>query len=139
MNEGNLIPISERSSEEIREMGRKGGIASGEARRRKRSMIDAIDLLLSQPCNLKGKGKNSKSIKDLAKQLGIKEEDMDNQMAIVISMFNVAMGGGKNSVNAATFLRDTGGDKPKDQVEVSGTGKKFAEICEQLGDDGLDE
>ena len=31
----NLIPNSERSPEELREMGRKGGIKSGEARRRK--------------------------------------------------------------------------------------------------------
>lgn len=32
----NLIPNSERSPEELREMGRKGGIKSGEARRKKR-------------------------------------------------------------------------------------------------------
>ena len=32
----NLIPNSERSPEELREMGRKGGIKSGESRRRKR-------------------------------------------------------------------------------------------------------
>lgn len=35
MNEKNLIPNSERSPEELREMGRKGGIKSGEARRKK--------------------------------------------------------------------------------------------------------
>lgn len=32
----NLISNSERSPEELREMGRKGGIKSGESRRRKR-------------------------------------------------------------------------------------------------------
>lgn len=35
MNEKNLIPNSERSPEELREMGRKGGIKSGESRRKK--------------------------------------------------------------------------------------------------------
>jgi hypothetical protein len=34
----NLIPQSERTPEEAREMGRKGGIASGEARREKKRM-----------------------------------------------------------------------------------------------------
>lgn len=117
MNEDNLIPTSERSKEEVREIGRKGGIASGEARRRKREMKDAIDLLLSLPCNLKDK--NGNGIKELAKQLGINEEDIDNQMAMLISMFKVSMGGGKNAVSAATFLRDTGGDKPKETIEVT--------------------
>lgn len=34
-NEQNLIPMSERSKSEVREIGRKGGIASGEVRRAK--------------------------------------------------------------------------------------------------------
>lgn len=39
MNNSNLIPNSERSPEELREMGRKGGIKSGEARRKKRAIL----------------------------------------------------------------------------------------------------
>lgn len=35
MAKSNLIPNSERSPKELREMGRKGGIRSGEARRKK--------------------------------------------------------------------------------------------------------
>lgn len=34
-NENNLIPIRKRSSREAREMGKKGGIASGKVRRKK--------------------------------------------------------------------------------------------------------
>lgn len=37
MNEQNLIPYDQRSETEARENGRKGGIASGEARRRKKT------------------------------------------------------------------------------------------------------
>ena len=37
----NLIPNNERSPEELREMGRKGGIKSGESRRRKRDLQKA--------------------------------------------------------------------------------------------------
>lgn len=43
MNEENLIPNSERSPEELREMGRKGGIASGKARREKKLFKEAIE------------------------------------------------------------------------------------------------
>ena len=48
MNEDNLIPISERSSEEVREMGRKGGIASGKARKEKKLFKEAIEKKLGQ-------------------------------------------------------------------------------------------
>ena len=34
MNAGNLIPNSQRTRQELQEMGRKGGIASGKARRK---------------------------------------------------------------------------------------------------------
>ena len=48
MNEDNLIPNSERSPEELREMGRKGGIKSGEARREKKLFKEAIEKQLGQ-------------------------------------------------------------------------------------------
>lgn len=38
MNNQNLIPNSERTPSELREMGRKGGIKSGESRRKKRDL-----------------------------------------------------------------------------------------------------
>lgn len=133
MNEDNLIPMSERSKEEARELGKKGGIASGEARREKKAMKDQINLLLSLPL------KDKKAIKQL-ETLGIDTDNLDNQMALVISMWQQALKGGKGAVSAATFLRDTVGEKPKEEIEVKDvTNKKFAEICEQLGDDGLDE
>lgn len=45
MNDENLIPNSERSPEELREMGRKGGIKSGESRRRKRDQKKTAELM----------------------------------------------------------------------------------------------
>lgn len=38
MNNSNLIPNSKRTPEQLREMGRKGGIKSGESRRKKRKL-----------------------------------------------------------------------------------------------------
>ena len=46
-NEDNLIPTNRRSKDEARELGRKGGIASGEARREKRAMRELLEIALA--------------------------------------------------------------------------------------------
>ena len=48
VNNSNLIPNTERSPEELREMGRKGGIASGKARRRKRNLKKLANMLIDK-------------------------------------------------------------------------------------------
>ena len=48
VNNSNLIPNSERSPEELREMGRKGGIASGKSRRQKRDLQKLAKMLLDK-------------------------------------------------------------------------------------------
>ena len=50
MNDENLIPHSRRSKSEARENGKKGGIASGRARRDKRDSIERMKMLLQLPC-----------------------------------------------------------------------------------------
>ena len=57
----NLIPQSERTKEEQREIARLGGIASGEARRRKRSLREAMQTMLALELS-------EKEINDLAKK-----------------------------------------------------------------------
>lgn len=66
MNEDNLIPNSDRSPSELREMGRKGGIRSGESRRRKKRMRESAELL-AKIFTESEEGK--KLIADLKKQL----------------------------------------------------------------------
>lgn len=46
MNNNNLIPNSRRTREKLQEMGRKGGIKSGETRRRKRDIKKAFLMML---------------------------------------------------------------------------------------------
>ena len=46
-NERNLIPNSERTPSELREMARNGGLASGEARRKRKTLKEELLLLLS--------------------------------------------------------------------------------------------
>lgn len=50
MNDENLIPHSRRSKSEARENGKKGGIASGIARRDKRDSRERMKMLLQLPC-----------------------------------------------------------------------------------------
>jgi hypothetical protein len=56
----NLIPMSERSEDEVRELGRKGGIASGEVRREKATMKATLEKLLDE------KNKKGITYRDLA-------------------------------------------------------------------------
>jgi 3-methyladenine DNA glycosylase/8-oxoguanine DNA glycosylase len=48
VNDSNLIPNTERSPEELREMGRKGGIASGKSRRKKRELQKLAKMLIDK-------------------------------------------------------------------------------------------
>lgn len=109
-NEDNLIPFNERSKEETRELGKKGGKASGEARRRKKLLAEQMKMLLELPL------KNAK-LKEEIKKLGISEEDVDNQMALTISIYQQAM---KGNVKAYEVIRDTIGEKPQENINLSG-------------------
>lgn len=101
----NLIPIS--SSEEAREKGRVGGIASGEVRRKKKLIKEQLELLLSLP--LKDRNATEK-----LKSLGIDVDNIDNQMAMVISIWNKAL---KGDIQAFNSIRDSVGEKPKDIID----------------------
>lgn len=96
----NLIPFSERSKEEARECGRAGGIASGIARRRKRSLKDAADLYLSLPVSDKRKWNR------IAARY-VEPEDIDNQMAMIVGMVDAAAAG---DARAARVIVDLIGD-----------------------------
>ena len=48
-NEQNLIPNDEQSPSEVRENGKKGGIASGKSRRRKKALRTALKEAVSLP------------------------------------------------------------------------------------------
>lgn len=66
VNEDNLIPNNERSPSELREMGRKGGIRSGEVRRQNKRIRENAELL-AKIFTESEEGK--KLIADLKKQL----------------------------------------------------------------------
>mgnify|MGYP002596464811 CR=1 FL=1 len=100
-NERNLIPMEKRSPEEAREMGRKGGRASGEARRRKKSLREAAELYLSLPVS--DKRKWNKLSED-----GVPPEDVNNQMAIIAGL---SIKAAKGDAKAAKVLFDLLGEQ----------------------------
>lgn len=109
-NEQNLVSLADRTTEEKREIGIKGGKASGKVRREKKKMREQAELLLSLPLK-------DKKTKEHLKKLGINVSEMNNQMAIIIAMWQKAL---KGDVSAASWLRDLLGEKPIEKVEMSG-------------------
>lgn len=116
-NEQNLIPFtSEQSREEAKKNGQKGGQKSGEVRRQRKAMKEQAELLLSLPFNLTDKKGNE--LKEVLKKLGIDEDNIDNQMAMIVSLWKTALGNGRNQVTAVQELRDIIGDKAEKETTV---------------------
>ena len=97
-NKKNLIPNNERTPNELREQCRKGGIASGEARREKRDLKKAIEILLET--DIKNKNGEIKSGAEV----------------IALAQFQKAL---KGDTRAFEVLRDTAGQKPIEKVMVA--------------------
>lgn len=96
-NEQNLIPFTERSESEVRKLNSKGGINSGEARRRKRDLRLAMEALLE---------------KDITDSSG---KTVSGAEAIALKQFQKAL---KGDTRAFEMIRDTAGQKPIDKVQI---------------------
>lgn len=101
-NEKNLIPLSERTKDEQREIAKKGGQASGAARRRKKSLKEAADLYLSLPVT-------DKRRLNKLKRRDLDPADIDNQMAMVVGLVEAATCG---DAKAAKVVLEMLGDDP---------------------------
>ena len=119
-NEKNLIPNSERSPTELSEMGKAGGIASGKARRRKRSMKEAADYYLSLPET--DRRRVNAMLRDQ-----IDPEDVDNQMSVVMGIATAAKQGDARAANVLlkmlgeeTVQEDPGADALAKAKELLG-------------------
>lgn len=116
-NEKNLIPFtSNQSREEAKKNGAKGGKKSGEVRRKRKAMKEQAELLLSLPFNIIDKKGNE--LKRVLESLGIDEENIDNQMAMIVALWRTALGNGRNQVTAVQELRDIIGDKEEKEATV---------------------
>ena len=108
-NEKNLVPISERTTSEQREIQKKGGIASGAARRRKRSLKEAADLYLSLPVT-----DRRRANKLLRRK--VDPEDIDNQMAMIAGLTDAATDGDARA--AAVLVKLLGEETPPGDADA---------------------
>lgn len=119
-NEQNLIPIelvnARKTREERKESASKAGKASGEAKRKRKAMKEQAELLLSLPFKLTDR--NGNELKEVLEKLGIDEENIDNQMAMIVSLWKTALGNGRNQVTAVQELRDIIGEKAEKEATV---------------------
>lgn len=115
-NEQNLMPIeqvnSRRTREEHSRDSRKGGKKSGKVRRQRKAMKEQLEILLSLP------SKQKKQV-DFIKSLGIEEDEIDNQMALIVALYGKAL---KGDVQAFNTIREvTQDDKiisKEDRVQI---------------------
>ena len=108
-NEQNLRPAEYKLTLEEQ---KKGGIKSGEARRAKKGMQNIARWLLEMPLNKDGK--TPEDIKSFSELAGV---NLTVEQAILIKQLQKAM---KGDIQSATFVRDTSGQKPKENIGVTG-------------------
>lgn len=100
--------------EERAENGRKGGIASGIAKRKKKTMKSTLEVLLSMPLN----GKKCHDVEDIQNFAQLKGKNVTVEAAIMIKQIQRALAG---DLPSAEFIRDTSGQKPGNDLNVSGS------------------
>jgi hypothetical protein len=108
MAKEDLKPV--RSKAEAKERGAKGGKASGEARRVKKTLRELVELFAALGV--------SEETRKKMKELGIPEELMTRKMQPVVALFNKA---NKGDVSAFNAIRDIVGEKPVDRTQLEGS------------------
>ena len=124
--EENLIPMSERSKEEVRTLASKGGKKSGEVRRKKRDAKNAARLILNLTA-AEGVQKNLEA-------MGVEEEDHTNMVAIMARAFQKAMTG---DVGAMNFLMEMSAQSPRFKLEEERHRKEMQD--EQKSNNAVDD
>lgn len=107
----NLVSLADRTTDEQREIARMGGIASGEARRERRRLRDALEALLSMRLGVEWVPAELSAAMEAAGR-----EDVDAVDVLAMTAFVKASEG---DMRAMEFIRDTVGEKPRDEASIS--------------------
>lgn len=122
-----------RSTEEVREIASKGGKKSGEARRRKKTMRENLEILLSLPLK-GGKGDDIEDAEDLQ---SFSNANMTVEQALIMAQIKKAA---KGDLDAFEAIRDLIGEKiSKSEVSVKNDnpfeGLSTEELKKLVGDE----
>ena len=106
-NEQNLIPANKRTKDEHREIAKKGGIASGKARRKKANLKKAFETILQAEVS-------SPNVKKQLEDLGF---ESTNEMALAMVMMQKAMKGNVRAFEQISKLTTTDVKDSLDKAE----------------------
>ena len=123
-NEQNLIRNEDLTPSQRRENASKAGKASVKAKKKRKAMKEQMEMLLSLPIK-------STKTKESLKKLGIKSNEMDNQMTLIVSLYQTALKGGKNSVQAFNTIMEM--TEEKEKTTGKETLEKLDEVLKDLG------
>lgn len=114
VNKNNLKPNSKRTPDELREICKKGGIASGEKRREKKALKEAMETMFNMPAS-------DKTTKQLQKFFNLAGVELSNRDAMVLAQMYKAIE--KEDTQAFNALMDRAYGKPvgTENVVVSGS------------------
>lgn len=124
-NEKNLIPNSERTPSELREITKKGGIKSGEVRRQKKALSELAKMIAENPAPAAAKKKLTK--------MGISDEDANNNACIVAAVYDKAIKGNMRAVDKwEQLVAVSKSDESKYELPARVLGKAFVDINRQI-------
>lgn len=125
-NEENLKPFKPgRSSEEAVRNGQKGGIASGQARRQKKTLSELAKMIAENPAPTAAKKKLTK--------MGISDEDANNNACIVAAVYDKAVKGNMQAVDKWEQLTAVSNDDDKKyELPARVLGKAFVDINRRI-------
>lgn len=124
-NEKNLRPGSMQSKSEVRENGRKGGIASGQARRRKKTLSELAKMIADNPAPDSTRTKLAK--------MGISDEDANNNAVVAASIYAKAIKGNMQAVDKWEQLVSVSkSDESKYELPARVLGKAYVDINRQI-------
>lgn len=106
----NLRPFSKDDVEKARAAGRKGGVASGVAKRKKRTFRELIETVMTMEVD-------DPAVHAKLVELGL---DPTHDMAITMAAVRKAENG---DIEATRYLRDTKGEKPTEALQMAITDK----------------
>ena len=97
MNDENLIPLTERTKSEHREIARRGGVKSGEARRQKKDIYQLTNAILNAQLD----GKKQAAVKQIAGE-SVVGEDLTVNALMVAGQVKAAMNGNVKAFQCLT-------------------------------------
>ena len=97
-NEKNLIPFDERTKNEQREIARQGGIASGIARREKKTVQKILNDFLSTSA------KDNPQVAKLAAKMGLKSDDSIKDLFTIVCILNTMKDGNLSGLERLSKL-----------------------------------